>query len=102
MFPQVKQLRQADEGELSGKGGRRTKLNVSGHVGRSGIRKGGRKREKGGSREKCHRHEKKFCGRSSICPGLLKRRSKGGQWHGTDGERGTGEKSEIGQEGRTK
>ena len=48
-------------------------------------------REKGG-REKCHRHEKKFCGRSSICPGLLKRRSKGRkEGSGTDGDGGAKE-----------
>ena len=50
MFPQVKQLRQADGGELRGKGGRRAKLNVSGHVGRSGIRKG-EKEERGKGRQ---------------------------------------------------
>ena len=41
--------------------------------------RGGGKWDKEGSREKCHRHGEKFCGRSSICPRLLKRRSRGGK-----------------------
>ena len=52
------------------------------------TRGGGGKWDKEGSREKCHRHGEKFCGRSSICPRLLKRRSQGGkEGSGTEPER---------------
>ena len=84
-------MRQADGG-----GGREDKVKCLRTCGKW-IRKGReREREKEkegkGGREKCHRHEKKFCGRSSICPGLLKRRSKGRkEGSGTDGDGGAKE-----------
>ena len=90
MFPQVKQLRQADgaEGEEREEG----KVKCLRTCGKKWDKERGEKEEKGGSREKCHRHEKKFCGRSSICPGLLKRRSKGRkEGSGTDGDGGAKE-----------
>ena len=107
MFPQVKQLRQADGGELRGKGGRRAKLNVSGHVGRSGIRKG-EKEERGKGRqprEMSPSREKVLRPQFNL-PGALKKEVERRAVARQDGERAkndwTSEKSEIGQEGRTK